>query len=283
MDIILYNPLSRNGRDPRYVERIKARLEKEGHDVRVQDLLTIESVETFIKTCAPDDRIVILGGDGTLSRVADAIHGHAFTQDILVARAGTGNDFVRSLKTKETFVKVNTSLVRLPLMATDGLERRVINGAGIGLDGFVGHLVNTSTKKKNKFNYFRHTLEGFVKFKPVKAQITIDGTTFREEKIWLVAVMHGAYFGGGMKIAPKASRKEDEIHVIVIKDIPKWLLTFIFPSIYMGRHTIFRRYVNTYVGKHVTVVTDDPTYAQIDGDTVYPVTTLSADIHEQDK
>lgn len=276
MDIILYNPLSRNGRDPAFVEKIKRQLEKDGHEVRLENLLKINDVDTFIKSCAADDRIIILGGDGTLSRVADAICGRTFTQPILVVRAGTGNDFVRSLKTKEHYVEVNHLLKGLPLMTTDGVSRRAINGAGIGLDGYVGHLVNTSTKKKNKFNYFRHTLEGFVKYQPVQALITVDGTKHREEKIWLAAIMHGAYFGGGMKIAPKAQREPGILHLVIVKDIPKWLLTMIFPTIYRGRHTIFKRYVKTYVGQEITITTDKPTYAQIDGDTVYPVTTLNA-------
>ncbi|MCF7932703.1 MAG: hypothetical protein K9K93_06000 [Acholeplasmataceae bacterium] len=275
MDIILYNPLSRNGRDQAFVRKVSHKLKKDGRDVRLENLLLIHDVEPFIKGCADDDRIIILGGDGTLSRIADVICDRTFSQPIMVIKAGTGNDFVRSLKTKDRYVRINHLMKDLPMVTTDGVSRRTINGAGIGLDGFVGHLVNTSTKKKNKLNYFRHTLEGFVKYKPVSATITVDGKSHREEKIWLAAIMHGAYFGGGMKIAPKADRHPEQLHLVIVKDIPKWLLTLIFPTIYMGRHTIFKRYVKTYVGKEITITTDDGTYAQIDGDTIYPVTTLN--------
>ncbi|MBE0700537.1 MAG: hypothetical protein IH571_02510 [Acholeplasmataceae bacterium] len=143
------------------------------------------------------------------------------------------------------------------------------------MDGYVGHLVNTSTRKKNKFNYFRHAFEAFAKFKPVHATITYDGQTIEENKVWFASVMNGSYFGGGMKIAPKAKREIDTLYLVVVKNIPKWLLILIFPTIYLGWHVIFKRFVDIYVCKEVSIHMEHPTYMQIDGDVEYPISDIA--------
>ena len=84
-------------------------------------------------------------------------------------------------------------------------------------------------------------------------------------------MMNSAYFGGGMKIAPKANRAEKDLHLVIVKDIPKWLLILIFPTIYLGWHTIFKKYVKIIKGQEIDIVFDKPTYLQIDGDVEYPI------------
>ena len=83
--------------------------------------------------------------------------------------------------------------------------------------------------------------------------------------------MHGAYFGGGMKIAPKAKRKEDHLYLVLVKDIPKWLLIIIFPTIYLGWHVIFKKFVKIIKGENIKIISSEATYMQIDGETEYPV------------
>ena len=74
-----------------------------------------------------------------------------------------------------------------------------------------------------------------------------------------------------VKIAPKANRESEELDVVVVKKIPKWLLILIFPTIYFGWHVIFKRYVKVLKGHEVTITFDQPTYLQIDGDVEYPI------------
>jgi diacylglycerol kinase (ATP) len=271
MDILLYNPLSRNGKNERFIEKIKNELKKQGHAVVVYSLLTIDNPQAFISDCHEDDRIILVGGDGTINRLANRIYGMQIKQKIYMYQAGTGNDFIRSLKTKNKIVPISDYINTLPYVEYDDEKKYFLNGAGAGLDGYTGYLVNNSRFKKNKLNYFRHTFEAFAKFKPMGAHVTIDGKTWYEKKLWFASVMHGPYFGGGMKIAPKASRDNHELDLVVVRKVPKWLLIFIFPTIYLGWHTMFKSYVKIIKGHEVTIVFDKPTYMQIDGDVEYPI------------
>ena len=278
MDILLFNPLSRNGKKEKFIQSIVDHLEGKGNEVKTQNLLDITDVKAFLKTLDPHDRLILVGGDGTLNRLANKIYELDYPNPLYMYQAGTGNDFIRSLKTKEKVVLIKPYLKDLPTVTYENQSQYFLNGAGAGLDGFIGYLVNHSKYKKNKLNYFRHAFEGFVKFKPIKATVTYDGKSITEKKVWFVSVMHAPYFGGGMKIAPKASRNERSLYVVMVKKIPKWLLIFIFPTIYLGWHVIFRRYVSIKRVEHVSIAFENDTYLQIDGDVMYPVKTFEARI-----
>ena len=271
MDILLYNPLSRNGKHEKFIQKIIKSLKKDGRPVVSYSILAIDDVDLFLAGCNEDDRIIIVGGDGTINHLANRIYQTSYTQELCVYQAGTGNDFVRSLKTKAKVVPIKDYIRPLPTVHYQEKKRYFLNGVGGGLDGMIGYLVNHSKYKKNKMNYFRHAFEGFAKFKPVSCTITIDGQTIKENKVWFASMMNSAYFGGGMKIAPQAHRNEKDLHLVIVKDIPKWLLILIFPTIYLGWHTMFRKYVNIIPGQEIDVVFDKPTYLQIDGDVEYPI------------
>lgn len=271
MDILLYNPLSRNGKNEKFIQKIIHQLKSDGRPVVSYSILAIDDVDIFLSGCNEDDRIIIVGGDGTINHLANRIHGISFSQDLCMLQAGTGNDFIRSLKTKEKVVSIKSYIKNLPTVIYQDQKRYFLNGAGAGLDGMIGYLVNHSKFKKNKMNYFRHAFEGFAKFKPIAATITIDGQQIREEKLWFASMMHSAYFGGGMKIAPQAHRSKEELDLIIVRNIPKWLLVIIFPTIYLGWHVIFKKWVKVYKGHHISVTFDKPTYLQVDGDVEYPI------------
>lgn len=279
MDILLYNPLSRNGKNPKFIEKITQQLRKQGNAVVSYSLLSIDNVDSFLSGCAEEDRIIIVGGDGTINRLANVIANVDIKQEIYMYQAGTGNDFVRSLKTKSSVVPIKKYLKSLPEVQFRDQSRLFLNGAGAGLDGFIGHLVNTSKYKKNKLNYFRHAFEGFAKFKPIAATLNVDGNTFHESRLWFASMMNSPYFGGGMKIAPTANRNEKNLQLVMVKNVPKWILILIFPTIYLGWHVIFKRWVQIINADSISIVFDKPTYLQIDGDVEYPIeqfTTLKA-------
>ncbi|MDY0075144.1 MAG: diacylglycerol kinase family protein [Acholeplasmataceae bacterium] len=271
MDIILYNPLSRNGKNEKFIQKIMHKLKLDGRPVVSYNILAIDDVDSFVSGCNEDDRIIVIGGDGTINHLANRIHHMSITQDLCLYQAGTGNDFVRSLKTKEKIVPIKEHIKSLPVIRYQDQDRFFLNGVGAGLDGYIAYLVNHSKYKKNKLNYFRHAFEGFAKFKPMSATIQVDDQTFKENKIWFASMMNSAYFGGGMKIAPKANRQVKDLSIVIIKNIPKWLLFLIFPTIYLGWHTMFKRWVKIISGQHVQITFDKPTYLQVDGDTEYPI------------
>ena len=103
-------------------------------------------IDKFFEKLKPNDRIVLVGGDGTLHYFVNYINGKNIKNDIFYIPNGTGNDFYKSIK-KEIKKPVNKYLLNLPTVEFNDKKMYFLNGCGTGLDGYVCSLVNESKKK----------------------------------------------------------------------------------------------------------------------------------------
>lgn len=275
MYLILYNPISRNGANTNIVEKVVKKMKKKHESVRVKSLLEIEDKKEFLSNLDPETKIIIVGGDGTLNRVANEIRGIENLPEIYLYKAGTGNDFLRSLKNKKKLTRIDQYLINLPNVTFKNEDIVFLNGVGLGFDALVCHTVEESKKKKNKLNFFSSVFKSLKNFQPFDFEVEIDGKRQRFEDAWFVSIMNSKYFGGGMKIAPKADRESDTLEVVVIHGISKFKLSLFFPLIYLGWHTGIKN-VKVFTGKNIKVFSDLPAYVQIDGDVYDNVLELEA-------
>lgn len=272
MHIILVNPLSNNGKTVNESIKLQKKLKKKNITADIRSLLEIKEVEKFLDHYHEEDYIYIVGGDGTLHRIANSIQGLEIRPKVFLYRSGTGNDFYRSLKQKGKLVDIKKYLFNLPKVKVNHNKAiYFLNGVGVGLDGMVCYEVNRLTKPKNRFNYMRLAFKSFIKSKKFEVDITIDGVNYNIPNAWFISVMNAPYFGGGMKVAPKAHRENKELEIIVVKKAPKIILTLIFPTIYFGWHTIFKSFVKFYKGNDIKVTLKEGQYMQVDGEDEYPV------------
>lgn len=266
MDILLYNPLSRNGKNDKLVLKMQKRLSKDGTNVKIKSLLEIVDIEAYINSTPKNDRFIIVGGDGTLNYIANQIKDIEIKQEVYLLKAGTGNDFARSIKAKKDLVPIKAYLKDLPSVNFKGSESLFLNGVGIGLDGLVVDKVNQSSRTKTKRNYLLNTYKAFKEFKPFKSEVIVNGETINNDKTWMVVVMNSKYLGGGMKMAPKAKRTDKDLYVLIIKSVPKPLLFVLFPLIYVGLHVFMKRYITVIKTQEVIIKSNRKTYIQIDGE-----------------
>lgn len=272
--IILYNPLSKGGSNKKVYTKLSKRLKKENHTVEVGSLLDIKNIQEYLDGLNKTDKIVIVGGDGTMHYLANTLMNYQIENDIYaLKKSGTGNDFLRSLKAKGRLVKINDYIKDIPYDSCDNDEfpqRHFLNSAGMGVDAYIAYLVNEKEGSKSKWSYFKSTYKGFMKYKPYAVKVTIDGKVEEFKKTWIAIVANGKYLAGGMNISPKSERLDDKIELVVIQGIPKFLVFFVFPLIYFGWHTILTRWIKFYQGEEITIEADVDNYVQYDGETFYP-------------
>ncbi len=277
MNYVLFNPLSRNGKgksqQKRYTKLIKKIL---GLDAQYTFLSLIELDYNYLLTkITNDDKIIFVGGDGTINRIVNTIDFKDYPYDNLyLLKFGTGNDFIRSLNTKEKLIKITNFLKNLPIIKYNEQEQKFINGVGIGLDGLIVHIVN-SGKSKNKKAYFRAAFKAFKRHKPNNLHISVDGKDYHFANSWAAVVMNSEYFGGGMKIAPGAKRDDNLLHLVIVHTISKRKLFWIFPSIYSGKHLKYKNYVSVIKGYNFNILSDSKWYVQVDGDEISNLTSFS--------
>jgi diacylglycerol kinase family enzyme len=95
-------------------------------------------------------------------------------------------------------------------------------------------------------------------------RINIDG---RDEtrRVLSVVVSNGAYFGGGMRIAPGAELDDSKLDVLTIGDVGKAELLQVFPRVYKGTHITHPK-VRMEKAERITIECDQRILLQADGE-----------------
>ena len=275
---ILYNPFAGSGKGEAVARSFGETL---AETPIYQDLTAIESYANFFAGLAPEDQVILCGGDGTLNRFAWDTRDVAFGRDVLYHAVGTGNDFLRDLETADASGTIILSdyLKNLPRVTVNGKESTFINGVGYGIDGYCCEVGDQLREKSDKpVNYAGIAIKGLLfHFKPRNAKVTVDGKSYEFPKTWIAPVMHGRFYGGGMMMAPDQVRNNPDgtLSLVMFHGTGKLKTLMIFPKIFKGEHVKHEKHVTILTGKHFEVAFDRPTALQIDGETVLGVESYS--------
>lgn len=277
---IIYNPFAGNNTGTESAKGVEKYF---GDNCVYTDIVEIsKDYKKFFSNLAPDDKIVLCGGDGTINRFANDTDGIEFSNDILYYPCGSGNDFYHDLgkKAGDEPVLINGYIKNLPEVEINGKKRKFINGIGYGIDGYCCEVGDEMRKKSNKpINYAMIAVKGLLfHYKPTNAVVTVDGVRREFKKVWLSPTMNGKFYGGGMMPTPAQDRlnEEGKISVLVWHGSGKISTLAAFPGIFKGEHIKNEKMCEVLVGNSVTVEFDRPVAAQIDGETVLNVSTYTA-------
>lgn len=276
---VLYNPFSCSDHGEENARKLAAFYPET--DLIFRDLTKIYDIHGFLQSLPAEEGVILCGGDGTLNQFINHLGGAVPSRRILYFAAGSGNDFFCDLDPKdEKPILLNPYLENLPWVEIKGEKRFFLNGVGFGLDGYCCEEGDRQRGASAKIvNYTLIALKGVLfAYKPRNAAVTIDGVTKRYEKVWLAPAMHGRYYGGGLMIAPGQDRRNEEglLSVVVAHGMRRPGILCAFPTILFGTHVKLKRVVEVITGKEITVTFDSPCALQIDGETVYDVTSYHA-------
>ena len=281
MIYVFWNKLANNGK----AAEAKAELENvfSGEELNFIDVREIKNAADSCKELKAEDKIIISGGDGTLSRFVNDIFELHLQNEIYFYTCGTGNDFVNDVsdkcEIKNNLIPMNEFLKSLPVVTVNNEQHYFINGIGYGIDGYCCEEGDKLRAKSDKpINYAAIAIKGMLgKFKPCGGSVTVDGVTTRYKKIWLAPTMNGRYIGGGMKITPDQDRLNTEHLVtnLVFHDSGMLKTLMVFPSIFKGEHVTHKDIIEIKTGHEIKVEFDKPCALQIDGETYTNITNYS--------
>ena len=281
MIYIFLNKSSNNGK----AALAQGELEKLFNNEKL-NIIDITGVKNAAEKCTglmPEDKIIIAGGDGTLSRFINDVYELHLKNEIYFYTCGSGNDFLNDVRErceiKDNLIPMHQFMESLPVVTVNAEKHYFINGIGYGIDGYCceeGDKIRAVSDKP--VNYAGIAIKGMLgKFKPCGGTVTIDGVSTRYKKIWLAPTMIGRYFGGGMKITPEQDRlnKEHVVSNCVFHDSGMLKTLIVFPSIFKGDHVSHKDIIEIKTGHEVTVEFDKPCALQIDGETYSNITRYS--------
>ena len=225
------------------------------------------------------DRVVAVGGDGTLLEVVNGLwwEPRGLLPSVGVVPFGTGCDYVRSFdlgpcrrdqvitSLGEATLAVSLGLVYL--QGFDGQPRRrvFINVLGLGFDArVIAGFRQQRLRLPGKTGYFLSGFRELARLPQHRITAELDGRSLSADAM-LVAIGLGRYFGGGMMITRGASPQAGHFQVVLVQKLSLLELLTILPSLYCGKYLDHPR-ITAVNASHITIHAAPPADVEAEGE-----------------
>lgn len=268
--LFIINPAAGRGRSKELIGLIEKEMKNYGANFTIK--VTKGPEDAIDLVCqSKTDHIIAVGGDGTVTEIAKGISKRGYGT-IGIIPAGTGNDFIRSLKISKDPREALKTIIKGKIKKIDiGLANghRFLNIGSIGLDAEVVQRAQKIKKtSKSQLSYILSVFITLVKFKRKNISLDIDGKNM-EKSLVLFAIGNGKYYGGGLKMIPDAKLDDGFLHICLVENISKLRILTIFPELFKGTHTRHKKYTQSFQAKRVKVNSPEELYMNLDGD-IFP-------------
>jgi len=255
---LIVNPAASGGRGRKAAEELIGVLEGRGMrcDARYTrapghaDELAAEAVGDGV------DRIVVVGGDGTVHEVAQGLLGGAKTArsdalppDSLPALAlfpvGTGNDFHRMVGADRSAATVAKLLgdgvverFDVGRVRWEGGERVFVNLLGVGIDVDILRCRARFQRLRGLLQYLAALLNAMVTFRAPEVEIDVGGDGRRRIRsgTTLSVITVGPSIGGGFMINPAAKASDGKLDLCHCAAMSWLRLLSLVPRVIRGTH-----------------------------------------------
>lgn len=210
------------------------------------------------------DRVIAVGGDGTVNEVAKGLLHTATTMGIVPT--GSGNGLARHLKIplqhKRAIEVINTGKV---IKIDHGVlnDKVFMCTAGVGFDAYIGNQFAIAGKR-GFLTYAQLSAKEYFRYKPQNYKITINGKTFGRKAL-LITFANASQWGNNAYIAPKANLCDGILDMVVLSPFP--LITIPLMGLRMFTRQIDQsRYIEVFRIKQASVERENDGYIHFDGE-----------------
>lgn len=220
--------------------------------------------------------VVAVGGDGTLNEVLNGVmQGNPAPVDVAlgVLPIGTGNDFAFGAglsldleKACHTVARGESRQIDVGRMQADDEEPLYFgNGVGMGFDAFA----NIESRKVRRVRGFPVYMIAVLRtlafyYHAPETVVSIDSERFVQPSL-MISVMNGRRLGGGFYTTPDSRMDDGLLDLCMATKVSRLRMVGFVPQLMLGSHTRDRK-VTMGRGRKVTVVSDSPWAAHVDGE-----------------
>src|SRR5439155_12448338 len=237
--LLILNPAAGEGRAQRLRPWLLQRLRTAGPGARLLETRAAGHARELALHAADrgHDRVVAVGGDGTVQEVANGIIESGSGLSLGILAAGNGNDLARTLglphRASDALVLALGSATRRIDVgrATRGAGstatvRHFVAAGGIGFDAQVAAAMAGRRRpwQRGRLGYALSTLYELQRFRNRRVHLTLQtpsGERTVDQCILFVAFANGPYYGGGMQISPEASITDGLLDLCIVGDISR--------------------------------------------------------------
>ena len=273
---LIYNPAAGRGRARRYVRDVEELLRARGARV---DCEPSTSPDDLVRIAAESsraayDRVVIVGGDGTLNlavREFDLAKG-----TVALIPTGSGDDFAKVTNVPRDIRRAVDNVLDGRVAEYDVAHAngfRYMGVAGLGFDSEVADYVNRHVRfLRGSAVYVYAILRVLPKFMPRPVHMRTDDGA-RDEVIMFAAIGNTRQYGGGIRITPDARPDDGLLDLCLVHRATRAQLLGTLPMAYSGAH-VKKPFVETARGRTFHFDSAPPMLVYADGEplTRTPVT-----------
>lgn len=260
--LFIVNPGSGSD-DTDYEKEINAFFEASAHDAEVyllpKNCSTDKIREAIEKSKA--DRVIAVGGDGTLKLVAECLNGKNIPIGIIPA--GSANGMAKELGIPQDLQEA--------LQLTIAGEPKKIHLVNVNNElcihlsdiGFNAYIVKKfdDLPQRGMWGYAKATWKALWSHHKMEVEMDIAGETIRSEAA-MVVIANATMYGTGVKINPDGLLDDDLFEVILIKKYSVMeILKIRFTSLPFNPEKI-----QTFPTKHLRISTRHKVHFQVDGE-----------------
>jgi len=270
------NPVAGRGAAARALDPIAREFHHQGWSVEVERTerpghgaaLAARAVQ------AGAQRIVAVGGDGTVHDVANGLLRHGLGGrggDVAlgVVPIGSGNDFAKLVGVyRHSPVRAVRRLVTAQTARFDaGLvcDEYFVNSVGFGFGPEVVRVRNAMPGLSGFASYFVPVLRAFARFRPPRLEVRARG--FAETgNMMMVEVCNGTTAGGSYRFAPDAQPGDGRLDVCLVRRVSLLRFLMAVPRVMRGTHATMRE-VALFQTREVAIRSlDGPLLLHVDGE-----------------
>ena len=234
---VIANPAAGRGSSTERLAQVREEAERRGlirfaqtHAPGDEAILTGQAI------AAGADVILAVGGDGTCSRVANAIVDSGRDCRLAVVPTGTGNDFAKTLGVENLAANEILDLIqrrdaiRMDLGRVDGYH--FLNSCGVGFDASVLEASNNVAFLKGNAVYIYSALAQLFTYRGL--DVAINGAA--PARMLMITISNGRMLGGAFRIAPTASVLDGKLDVVYIANCSLLQRVRVFTGAVRGTH-----------------------------------------------
>jgi diacylglycerol kinase (ATP) len=279
--MVFANPISGRGKGKTTAARVEAALQRAGHRVRVQLQRSTDIPSEDLKGIGGAKAIVVIGGDGTLRSVVERVVqecGRSTPPPFLVVPMGTANLMGKYLGIRWDDQTVGAELAQViagnKKLKVDAAtirehgkpdDRLMLLMAGIGIDAKVVHELDRI--RQGPISLLSYALPaamalGFYQYPSIT--VIVD-----KKEVWrgpgISIVGNVKEYGTGFAVLPDARPDDGLLDICAMPCKSRGDLIKLFLMAAAGEHLTHEGVV--YIkGTHVSVLSEEPVPAQVDGE-----------------
>jgi diacylglycerol kinase (ATP) len=265
---LIVNPVGGNNKAIDMLPVVDDIFSKLGADIEIQISRSPDQATdlAYMASRCGFKRIIAMGGDGTINKVAAGLIGSDSIMGVIPA--GNGNDFFKMLN-----IESNLDTICKTAIFGDNLELDVgvinnlafFNMVGIGFDAEVAAEANNMNRNMGLLTYLLAVIKVWKRFPTFKVKMRIDSHEISEQ-VMLVAVGIGRSAGGGFFLTPNALVNDGKFDVCIVKTLNRLRFFPALLKIIKGAHIRLPE-TQIYRCRQLSVISDEALPVHYEGET----------------